>query len=272
MNGELSSGGAARPSLKGVIRGHEKLLIGGGTLLAFLATWELIVRLGWINAKYVSSPSLVAKAAVELFASGELWSDLGVSGAEFVLGYVLATAFAIPFGLALGWYRRLYFCFSPFVQTLNIIPRITLLPLIIIWFGIGIGSKVAIVFLSAVIPILISTMSGVRVNEQRFMKVARSFGASEWMIFTSIVFPGTVPFIFTGLKYAAGRALLGVIVAELYAATAGIGYFINSAGNAFQTDKVLVGVLIVTSVGLAVVEILNRLEARFEAWRPIVGE
>lgn len=104
------------------------------------------------------------------------------------------------------------------------------------------------------------------------MKVARSFGASEWMIFTSIVFPGTVPFIFTGLKYAAGRALLGVIVAELYAATAGIGYFINSAGNAFQTDKVLVGVLIVTSVGLAVVEILNRLEARFEAWRPIVGE
>ena len=101
--------------------------------------------------------------------------------------------------------------------------------------------------------------------------MARSFGASEFKIFWSIVLPGTVPFIFKGLKYAAGRALLGVVVGELYAATAGIGYLIAIAGNTFQTDKVFAGILIVMVTGLVTVEVLNRLERRFDAWRPKVG-
>jgi NitT/TauT family transport system permease protein len=111
----------------------------------------------------------------------------------------------------------------------------------------------------------------VRTNEERFLRVARSFGASQLRIFWTIVLPGTVPFIFTGLKYAAGRALLGVVVGELYAATAGIGFLIAVSGNTFQTDKVFAGILIVTFTGLVTVEVLNRLERRFEAWRPKVG-
>ena len=146
-----------------------------------------------------------------------------------------------------------------------------LLPIIIIWFGIGVWSKVVVVFLGAVIPMLLNTLSGVKTTEERFLKVARSFGASELKIFWSIVVPGTVPFIFTGLKYATGRALLGVVVGELYAATAGIGYLIAVAGATFQTDKVFVGILIITTTGILVVELLNRLERRFEEWRPKVG-
>ena len=180
-------------------------------------------------------------------------------------------AVGIPLGLAVGWYRRLYFFLSPLIHTLNVIPRITLLPIIIIWFGIGIWSKVIVVFLGAVIPVLISTYGGVRASEERFLRVARSFSASKAMIFRTIVLPGTVPFIFTGLKYGTGRALLGVIVGELYAATAGIGYFIASAGNALQTDKMLFGVAIVIVAGLVTTEVLNRIERRFDVWRPQIG-
>lgn len=251
--------------------GGDRLVIGGATLLAFLAMWEAIGRTGFVNPLFISSPALVAYAGYHLFAEGEIWNDLRVSGTEFLAGYLMAAAVAIPLGLAIGWYRRLYYLLSPFIDALNAVPRVTLLPLIVIWCGIGIWSKIVVVFLGAVIPMLINTFSGVRTNEQRFLRVARSFGASEFTIFWTIVLPGTVPFIFTGLKYAAGRALLGVVVGELYAATAGIGYLMAVAGNTFQTDKVFVGILIVMVTGLLVVEVLNRLERRFDAWRPKVG-
>jgi NitT/TauT family transport system permease protein len=240
-------------------------------VLAVLVAWEAIGRTGLVNPLFISSPTLAARAAYELFAEGEIWKDLRVSATEFVVGYLLAAAVAIPLGLAVGWYRRLYYLLSPFIDALNAVPRVTLLPLIVIWFGIGIWSKIVVVFLGAVIPMLINTFSGVRTNEERFLRVARSFGASQLTIFLTIVLPGTVPFIFTGLKYAAGRALLGVVVGELYAATAGIGYLIAIAGNTFQTDKVFVGILLVTFTGLVTVEVLNRLERRFDAWRPKVG-
>src|SRR5262249_28975596 len=123
----------------------------------------------------------------------------------------------------------------------------------------------------AVLPILIAAHAGVRTNEARFVLVARSFGASERKIFSSIILPGTVPFIFTGLKYGAGRALLGVVVGELYAATAGIGHMIGDAGNTLQTDVMFFGVLVFTAVGLLSVAALSFCERRFETWRPKVG-
>lgn len=258
-------------SLKALDGRHDRLLISGGTVLAFFVIWEAIARSGLVNPLFISSPTLALRAGQELFAEGEIWKDLRVSATEFLVGYVLAAVVAIPLGLAVGWYKRLYYLLSPFIDTLNAVPRVTLLPLIVIWFGIGIWSKIVVVFLGAVIPMLINTFSGVKTNEERFLRVARSFGASELMIFWSIVLPGTVPFIFTGLKYAAGRALLGVVVGELYAATAGIGYLIAIAGNTFQTDKVFVGILLVMVTGLVTVEVLNRLERRFDAWRPKVG-
>ena len=249
----------------------ERLLIGAGTFLAVLAAWEVVGRSGLINPLFISSPTRVAVAAYRLFLEGEIWNDLRVSATEFLVGYLMAAGVAIPLGLAVGWYKRLSYLLSPFIDTLNAVPRVTLLPLIVIWCGIGLWSKIVVVFLGAVIPMLINTTSGVRTNEERFLRVARSFGASQLRIFWTIVLPGTVPFIFTGLKYAAGRALLGVVVGELYAATAGIGYLIAVSGSAFQTDKVFAGILIVTCTGVITVEVLNRLERRFEAWRPKVG-
>jgi NitT/TauT family transport system permease protein len=250
---------------------HERGIVGSAGIIGLLLVWELVARLGLVDPIFMSSPTAVLRAGARLLAEGDVWADLRVSGTEFLLGYGLAALIGIPLGLATGWWRRLSFVLGPFIDTLNAVPRLTLLPLIIIWFGIGIWSKVMVVFLGAVIPILISTHSGVQTNEARFLKVARSFGASELKILSSIILPGTVPFIFTGLKYGVGRALLGVVVGELYAATAGVGYMIGSAGNTFQTDVVFFGILTFTIAGLAGVAVLDLLERRFEQWRPKVG-
>ena len=247
---------------------YERIVIGGGTLLAVLLLWEAFARSGLVDPLFISSPTRVAQAGFGLVQDSDFWNDLRVSGAEFLFGYGLAVAIAIPLGLAIGLSRRLQYMLSPFVDTLNAVPRVTLLPLIVIWSGIGIWSKVVVVFLGAVIPILINTQSGVKASEARFIRVARSFSASRLKIFSSIILPGTVPFVFTGLKYGAGRALLGVVVGELYASTAGIGHMIAAAGNTFQTDLVFFGVLIFMVTGLVVVALLDRLEQRFERWRP----
>ena len=250
---------------------NERLILGAGTLIGLLLVWELAARLEWINPLFISAPSRVARAGHDLIVDGELWPQIRVSGTEFLFGYGLAALVGIPLGLAAGWYRRLSFLLAPFVDTLNAVPRLTLMPLIVIWFGIGIWSKVVVVFLGAVLPIMIAAQAGVHTNEARFIKVARSFGASQRKIFSSIILPGTVPFIFTGLKYGAGRALLGVVVGELYAATAGVGHMIGMAGNTFQTDVLFFGVLLFTAAGLATVGLLNLCERRFESWRPKVG-
>ena len=253
--------------------GHslERTLIGGGTVLAFLALWELTPALGWIDALFISSPSRVARAGYELFASGEIWPDIAVSAAAFLWGYLLSIAIGVPLGLAIGLGRRTGHALGPVVDALNAVPRITLLPLIVIWAGIGIWSKIAVVFLGAVIPIAIYTWSGVKTSEARFTRVARSFGASKLKIFSSLILPGTLPFIFTGLKYGAGRALLGVVVGELYASTAGVGHMIAQAGNALQADIVFFGLILFTTAGLVVVGLLSAIEQRFERWRPPTG-
>jgi NitT/TauT family transport system permease protein len=260
----------SRSSLARLYLDHERFAIGGGTLIGFLLLWEALGRSGLVDPLFISSPARVAQAGWGLLQDRDFWNDLSVSGSEFLLGYGAAVAVAIPLGLAVGLSKRLQYMVSPFVDTLNAVPRVTLLPLIVIWFGIGIWSKVVVVFLGAVIPILINTQSGVKASEARFVRVARSFSASRLKIFSSIVLPGTVPFVFTGLKYGAGRALLGVVVGELYAATAGLGHLIADAGNTFQTDVVFFGVLIFMATGLVVVALLDRFERHFETWRPDV--
>ena len=257
-----------RSALARLYLAHERLAIGAGTLVGLLLAWEAFGRSGLVDPLFLPAPSQIAQAGWGLSHDADFWNDLAVSGREFILGYAAAVAVAIPLGLAVGLSRRLQYMLGPFVDTLNAVPRVTLLPLIVIWFGIGIWSKVMVVFLGAVIPILINTQAGVKTSEARFIRVARSFSASKLKIISSIILPGTVPFIFTGLKYGAGRALLGVVVGELYASTAGLGHMIAEAGNTFQTDVVFFGVLIFMATGLVVVAFLDVFERRFERWRP----
>src|SRR5438445_7513388 len=251
---------------------QERKILGTISVALFLAAWELVGNtLQLINPMFMSAPSLIWKAAVQLFVSGEIWNDLSVSGIEFAWGYFLSVIVGVPFGIAIGWYKRFAYICDPFVNAMNATPRVALLPLVIIWLGIGILSKVGIIFLGAVFPLLINTRDGVKTTPANLLTAARSFGASEWQIFKSVVLPSTVPFILTGLRLAVGRALIGVMVGELYAATAGIGFMITVAGATFQTDKVFVGVLIFALTGMIGMELLTKVERRFDKWRPAVG-
>ena len=251
---------------------QEKKILGAAAVVIFLAIWELVGNvLQLINPMFMSAPSLILSAAVQLFGSGEIYNDLYVSGVELFWGYLLSAIVAVPFGIMVGWYKRASYIFDPFINAMNATPRVALLPLVIIWLGIGILSKVGIIFLGAVFPILINTRDGVKTTPLNLLNAARSFGASEWMLFKTVVLPSTIPFIITGLRLGLGRAIVGVMVGELYAATAGIGFMITVAGATFQTDKVFVGVLIFALTGMIGMELLTRVERRFDKWRPKVG-
>ena len=251
---------------------QEKKILGSAAVLIFLIIWELVGNVfQLINPMFMSAPSLIWKAAVQLFASGEIYNDLYISGVELCWGYILSAAVAVPFGIAVGWYKKASHIFDPFINAMNATPRVALLPLVIIWLGIGILSKVGIIFLGAVFPILINTRDGVKTTPLNLLNAAKSFGASEWMLFRTVVLPSTIPFILTGMRLGLGRAIVGVMVGELYAATAGIGFMITVAGATFQTDKVFVGVLVFALTGMAGTELLTRVEKRFDKWRPKVG-
>jgi len=251
---------------------QEKKILGTASVAIFLVLWELVGNtLQLINPMFMSAPSLIWKAAFEMFSSGEIYNDLYISGIELAGGYLLSAVVAVPFGIAIGWYKKVAYIFDPFVNAMNATPRVALLPLVIIWLGIGILSKVGIIFLGAVFPILINARDGVKTTPLNLLTAARSFGASEWMLFKTVVLPSTVPFILTGLRLGLGRAIVGVMVGELYAATAGIGFMITVAGATFQTDKVFVGVLVFALTGMIGTELITRVEKRFNRWRPAVG-
>lgn len=261
---------------------NRNRILGPLAILIFLGLWEWI---GYLGAKgitlslagfvlsfppplFISSPSRVYAAGYKLFASGEIWPHLKVSGTEFAVGFAGAIAVGIPMGILVGWYKAAFSVSNPFISAMYATPRIALLPLIIIWVGIGIWSKVAIVFLGAVFPILVTTMTAMQTLDPSLLRAARSFGAGDREIFRTIALPASLPFILAGLRLGAGRGLIGIVVGELYAANAGVGYLIAVYGSTFQTDKLFVGVVIIAITGIVVVEILRVLEKRFEAWRP----
>ena len=259
---------------------HESKILGAAAVIVFLLLWEFMggalsvynpIPFLRINPMFMSAPSLIFKAAVDLFSSGEIYHDLKISSIEFFWGYVLAVVVAVPFGILTGWYKRLSYVFDPFVNAMNATPRVALLPLVIIWLGIGILSKVGNYFSRRSIPDVDQRTRRRQNDPAQFDQRCESFGASEWQVFKSVVFPSTLPFLLTGLRIAIGRALVGVLVGELYAATAGIGFMITVAGATFQTDKVFVGVLIFALSGIVLTEILDRIEHRFDKWRPKVG-
>jgi NitT/TauT family transport system permease protein len=259
---------ATRPSRRSYWRRNESWMLGSLSMLAFLGFWEIVVRTGAVNPLFTSSPSRIATTGFAMFADGSIYEHLWVSGTEFFTGFALAVVIGVPLGILMGWYSRLNAVLEPFVSALYATPRIALLPLVVIWFGIGLASKVAIVFLGAIFPILVNTITGVRTIEADFIKVARSFGASDRQMFLTVALPSSVPLLLTGLRLGLGHALVGIVVGEMYGATQGLGYLIAVAGARFQTDKVMVGIILIASVGVALTELLRAIERRFERWRP----
>ncbi len=246
---------------------YENRLLALGTILFFLVVWELLPQLKLVKPLFTSSPSRIIEAAGWLFARG-FWYDIFISASEFVIGFGLAVIVGIPLGIVLGWNQRLNAMFDPFISALYATPRVALLPLIILWLGIGMKSIIAVVFLGAVFPILVNTISGVKNIEETLLLCARSFCASTHQILSTIAIPSSVPMIIAGMRLAVGRGLVGVVVGELIASRAGVGHMMSLAGSTFQTDKLFVGVVLLALSGFFLNELLKKLEAKFEGWRP----
>ncbi len=140
----------------------------------------------------------------------------------------------------------------------------------IVWFGTALATKILIIFLLAVLPIAINAQSAVRTTDPRLLRLASSFGAGEWQLFRSIIFPSAVPYLLAGLRLAIGRGMIGIVVAEIYGSALGVGAMISQAGSRFETDKVFVGVLTIVTAGIALAEMVRQIERRVEAWRPPV--
>ncbi|MGH7069559.1 MAG: ABC transporter permease [Acetobacteraceae bacterium] len=216
----------------------ERIVLGTGFMVALLALWALVTALGVEPPIILPSPAGVVSAFDSLFSSSDIWPDFAVSGHELLYGLGLAVTVGIGAGLAIRWYPRLGYLVDPFVNFLYAIPRVALGPLLIVWLGIGLNSKVALVFLISVFPVLVNTSSGVRSLDPNLLRMARCFGASDLKIFRTVELPGSVPFILGGLRLAVGQSLIGVFVAELLGARYGIGAMIQNAGEQFQTGQV----------------------------------
>jgi NitT/TauT family transport system permease protein len=254
-----------------LLKERRQLYWSAGSPALVLLAWEILAAVGILDPVFVSSPLRVGAALVGLFGDGSFWRDLWISGLEFAIGFAAAVVTALGLGLAAGWYRRLGAAIDPLVAGLYATPRIALLPLVLLWFGIGIWSKVAVVYLGAFFPVLISVVSGVRITEGRYVRVARSFSAGRLQLFRSVIVPGSVPFILAGIRLGVGRGLIGVVVGEFYVSSAGIGHRIARAGASLQTDVVFAGVVIVTLIGVALVAAVHVVERHFERWKPAIA-
>jgi NitT/TauT family transport system permease protein len=251
-----------------VYKKYEGLILGGASVLIVLVAWEVIWDLKWISPLFFSGPSAVAKQFRETLLHGTLLADMAFSGKNFAIGFLLACIAGIVLGIIFGWYRWIRLLSNPFINAFYSMPRVAMVPLIILWLGIGMWSKVFIVFLFAFFPVLVNTVAGVKALDQDLLRAARAYCATDWQIFTTVALPGSVPFILTGIRQGVSLGLIGVVIGEMFGGSEGVGFMVAYGGQTFQTDTLFVGVVVIAFAGILFTWLAERLERRFSRWKP----
>ncbi len=252
-------------------RRSESGVLGFGTILVVLALWEVLPNVVTMSAGtklFFATPTQVVATLWDMLVGGSVWGPLSVSASGFAIGLGLAIAVGLPLGVLIGRSSVLNAMCDPFVTALNATPRLVFLPLLLLWFGLGLWSKVAIVFLGALLPMLINTYEGVRNTDRLLVNVVRAFGANEWQIARMVVVPNALPYIVAGLRLAIGRAILGVVVSEFFGSAEGLGVIMVRAAGRYQVDVVFAGVIIFAALSLAMTALVKLLEHRLSRWRP----
>lgn len=247
--------------------GRNRVLVGACSVASFLAIWELAPRLGLVDPAFTSQPSRIAVAGVAIVASGDLVGHVGVSLGELLLGMALAVAVGVPMGLSLGTFPRLRDYLDAPIMALYATPRLALLPILVVWLGIGIGSKVAVVFIGAVLPIMINTAAGPRGVDPSLTRAARSFGANQHDVFWKVLLPGSLVAVMSGIRLGLGRGILGVVVGEMYVSQRGVGNQIMQMGSAFRVDELLFYTLLVSGFGVVATTLMRKLEEHVQPGR-----
>jgi len=251
-------------------RRNERMVLSAAGVVLFFAAWQLGSMAGVIDPYFFSSPTAIVAAGAREVQVPRFWNDVKISALELGVGSFAAVIVAVPLGIAIGWYRRISYTFDPWMNFFNALPRVALVPLVVLWAGLGPEMKAVIVFLGGFFSIILPTVEGVRTVERALLDVSRSFRARERLIFTSLIIPGTLPFIASGMRVAVGRVLAGVIIAEFYAQTSGIGVMVARSAATQQPDRMLFGVLIFTLLGLLLTEAVGSVERYLQRWRPSI--
>jgi NitT/TauT family transport system permease protein len=237
------------------------LSVAGGLLF-----WEAVSRLLVANPLFLAAPSQIVTAIYQLSLTGEMGRHIGISAAEFAIGYVIASVIGIGVGFGMANSVRFKQAMQPWISGFYATPTIALAPLFILWFGIGIWSKVLVVIFLVLFPVTINTEAGLRTTSDRLIEMLRSFGATRAQIFFKVSLPSALPFILAGLKLGIGRGLIGVVVAELFGSRAGLGRLISQSADAFNMPDLFAGVIVLAVAGIVMTAGFGWMEKKLVPW------
>lgn len=258
-----------RPAAR--LGGRGLFLLSWAVPVALLAVWEFLARQGYVTPQVLPAPSKVLATAVKLTISGSLLSDLGTSLLRAAIGFVIGGSIAFALGVLVGFSRIAEALLDRSVQMVRAIPFLALLPLVIVWFGVGEGQKIFLVALGVAFPIYINTTLGIRQVDPKLLELGRVQGLSTFTLIRRIVLPGALPSILTGVRYSLATAWLALVVAETLGAEAGIGFLAMDAREFLRTDVVVLTIVIYALIGVAADSAARLLERRLLAWHPNFG-
>jgi NitT/TauT family transport system permease protein len=260
--------GATRPSTwrRQIVTNGWRLLLSALLLVAWEVAATTVTTPFWI-----SQPSRVFGRIVSLTASGLLFWHVWATLQAALLGLALGGVVGVALGLLLGAYPRVAAILDPLLMGLNSLPRVALAPLFIIWFGIGLPSKVILAFSLVVFPVLINAYQGVRGVDTTLVDMLRTMKASPWQIARRVTIPSTLPWIFAGLRIGLGMSLIGAVVGELVGSSRGVGYYVEAAAANFDTTGVFAGLVILMILTIALSELMKLVESRLFRWKSLEG-
>jgi ABC-type nitrate/sulfonate/bicarbonate transport system permease component len=245
---------------------HGSLVFGALGLVLLFAAWQVCAVTGIVDVHISSDPSQVAGEEITLFGSGTIWGPLGNTAAEVGWALAIIIIAGISVGIILGRLTPLRQMADPIVSILNSVPYVLFLPLIIFWFGLGETARVLVVVWAGILPLVITTTSGVRNIDADYLRVGRAFSASPMRFFASILLPATLPFILTGVRLAVARALVGAIVVEFFLSSNGLGYFVQSETSSFQMSAAMAGIVVMAVAALLLTWLIGAAEKRVISW------
>ncbi|GAB2986504.1 ABC transporter permease [Amycolatopsis acidiphila] len=255
-----------RSMLPGWARRHSSPLLGVAGVVVVLILWQICSATGLVDVTFSSNPLRIADAEVKLFGSGEIFPALGATGYELLLGLIITFVAGIPIGLVLGRSKILHDMTEPIVNVLYSVPYVMFLPIIIFWFGINNTSRVLVIVWAGILPLIINITAGVRNLDSDYTRVATVFCTPRLKFFYTVALPATLPYILAGIRLAVGRALVGAIVAELFLASQGLGYFVQTKTSNFDMDSAMAGIVILAAVALLLNWGVRLIERRFTHW------
>jgi NitT/TauT family transport system permease protein len=242
-----------------------------GVPLALLALWELGARLAWISPRYFPPPSRVGGVLVGQLAEGDLGAETGVTLTRLALAFALAAVPAVPLGLLMGLIRPVRAAVEPYIAFLFPVPKIALLPFLLILLGVGEPAFVLTGALSAFFQIVISTLAGVQTMDPRLLDVGRNYGAHGLRLFSKVILPAVLPSIFTGLRLGLGLALVATVAVEFIAARSGLGHLVYRHWQMLSTTEMYGGFALVGALGLLMTRGLRSLQQRMVTWQDDIG-